>query len=28
VRIYVINGTSISNAVFRPMVCSKAAWDI
>jgi len=28
VRIYVINGTSISNAVFRPMVCSKAVWDI
>lgn len=28
VRIYVISGTTVNNLVFRPMVCSKAAWQI
>lgn len=28
VRIYVISGTTVDDLVFRPMVCSKAAWDI
>ena len=28
VRIYVISGTTADNLTFRPMVCSKAAWDI
>ncbi|WP_303819087.1 hypothetical protein [Ruminococcus flavefaciens] len=28
VRIYVISGTTVDNLTFKPMVCSKAAWDI
>lgn len=28
VRIYVISGTTVDNITFKPMVCSKAAWDI
>ena len=28
VRIYVLSGTAVDDLVFRPMVCSKAAWDI
>ncbi len=28
VRIYILDGTTVDNLVFRPMVCSKAAWDI
>ncbi|MBQ6170514.1 MAG: hypothetical protein IJK30_11230 [Ruminococcus sp.] len=28
VRIYILDGTTVDDLVFRPMVCSKAAWDI
>ena len=28
VRIYIIDGTSVNDLTFRPMVCAKAAWDI
>lgn len=28
VRLYVIEGTTITNLTFKPMVCSKAYWDI
>lgn len=28
VRIYILDGTTVDGLVFRPMVCSKAAWDI
>lgn len=28
VRIFVLNGASISNAVFRPMICSKEDWNM
>lgn len=28
VRLYIIEGTTISNLTFKPMVCSKAYWDI
>lgn len=27
-RIYVIDGTTVNNLMFKPMVCSKAAWNI
>lgn len=28
VRLYVIEGTTVTNLTFKPMVCSKADWDI
>ena len=28
VRIYIINGTTVNNLTFKPMVCSKGFWDI
>lgn len=28
VRLYVVNGTTADGLIFKPMVCSKAAWDI
>ena len=28
VRIYVLSGTTVSDLVFKPMVCSKAEWNI
>ena len=28
VRLYVISGTTADGLIFKPMVCSKAAWDI
>lgn len=28
VRLYVIEGTTITNLTFKPMVCSKADWDV
>lgn len=27
-RIYILEGTRVDNLTFKPMICSKAAWDI